>query len=98
MCALASHHRVRPKVLSELWAECGQTPNLRVAPSPENGQKEVPLPVEAWKRDSGSDGRRSRDLSIFSRLKHLEGKRNARLTPVPWRPTAVNVIQENSFE
>ena len=31
------------------------------------GQKEVPLPVEAWKRDSGSDGRRSRDLSIFSR-------------------------------
>jgi hypothetical protein len=30
-------------------------------------QKEVPLPVEAWKRDSGSDGRRSRDLSIFSR-------------------------------
>src|SRR5476651_2385356 len=31
------------------------------------GQKEVPLPVEAWKRNSGSDGRRSRDLSIFSR-------------------------------
>ena len=29
--------------------------------------EKVPLPVEAWKRDSGSDGRRSRDLSIFSR-------------------------------
>jgi integrase len=37
---------------------------------PESGrpaQKEVPLPVEAWKRDSGSDRRRSGDLSIFSR-------------------------------
>ena len=31
-------------------------------------KEKVPLPVEAWKRDSGSDGRRSRDLSIFSEL------------------------------
>ena len=30
------------------------------------GNKKVPPPVEAGKWDSGSDGRRSRDLSIFS--------------------------------
>jgi hypothetical protein len=57
-------------------------------------KKEVPLPVEAWKRDSGSDGRRSRDLSIFSHVRGLDGKPKARQIPAFIWPIGINVIKE----
>jgi hypothetical protein len=65
-----------------------------ISGQPPIGQKEVPLPVEAWKRDSGSDGRRSRDLSIFSHDRGLDGKPKARQIPAFIWPIGVNVIKE----
>jgi hypothetical protein len=61
---------------------------------PENGQLEVPLLVETWKRDSGSDGRRSRDLSIFSRDRGLDGKPRAWQNRAFICPIGINVIKE----
>jgi hypothetical protein len=66
--------------------------------SPRQDKKEVPLPVEAWKRDSGSDGRRSRDLSIFSRLELLDAEPKARQFPVIMRAIDACVIQEISTD
>ena len=58
------------------------------------GAKKVPLPVEAWKRNSGSDGRRSRDLSIFLHDRPLDGRPKARQSPVFIWPISINVIEE----
>jgi hypothetical protein len=47
---------------------------------------------------SGSDGRRSRDLSIFSRLELLDAEPKARQFPVIMRAIDACVIQEISTD